>query len=192
MGLDTVELVMETEEKFGIKLPDEELGKTTTVGDLHELVSRFCFDKHNTTTCNSQRAFYQLRQTMISELGFQKDEIRPQTQTANIFPEMKRKETWHSVSEAAELSFPRVSASKKTLIDYIDFEPFLSDCDYRDACWFDLHVSFTWYILDVRLFFVCFIIFYCINSLISEFCYGQRHPGFLSNFGRIVKKNNLS
>ena len=38
MGLDTVEIVIRTEETFDVDLPDEECGKIVTVGDLYRLV----------------------------------------------------------------------------------------------------------------------------------------------------------
>ncbi len=40
MGLDTVEIVLRTEEVFGISLPDEECGKIFTVSDLYRGVVR--------------------------------------------------------------------------------------------------------------------------------------------------------
>jgi acyl carrier protein len=38
VGLDTVEIVMRTEEVFSIDLPDEECGMISSVGDLYSLV----------------------------------------------------------------------------------------------------------------------------------------------------------
>ena len=38
MGLDTVEIVLRTEETFNVNLPDDECGKVVTVGDLYRLV----------------------------------------------------------------------------------------------------------------------------------------------------------
>jgi acyl carrier protein len=40
MGLDTVEIILRTEEVFAIDLPDEECGQIVTVGDLYRLVLR--------------------------------------------------------------------------------------------------------------------------------------------------------
>ena len=38
MGIDTVEIVLRTEETFNINLPDDECEKIITVGDLYRLV----------------------------------------------------------------------------------------------------------------------------------------------------------
>jgi hypothetical protein len=38
MGLDTVELVLRTEDVFAVYLPDEECGQIRTVGDLYKLI----------------------------------------------------------------------------------------------------------------------------------------------------------
>lgn len=40
MGLDSIEIVMELEERFRIKIPDEDAEQVKTVGELAELVLR--------------------------------------------------------------------------------------------------------------------------------------------------------
>jgi acyl carrier protein len=38
MGMDTVEIVIRTEETFNVDLPDDECGRIVTVGDLYRLI----------------------------------------------------------------------------------------------------------------------------------------------------------
>lgn len=40
-SLDAVELVMALEEEFGVKIPDEELGKMKTVGNIVECIEKY-------------------------------------------------------------------------------------------------------------------------------------------------------
>lgn len=40
MGLDTVEIILETEQRFAIELPDAECATILSVGDLYRLVLR--------------------------------------------------------------------------------------------------------------------------------------------------------
>ena len=41
-SLDTVELIMEMEEEFGIEIPDEEAEKLATVGDAVKYIDSIC------------------------------------------------------------------------------------------------------------------------------------------------------
>ena len=107
MGLDTVELVMEVEERFGIELPDEELElDIRTVGDLEQLISRRYSEKCSTTDCNSQKAFYRLRKALVEELGLERKQIKPDTPTEEVFPEASRIDTWTKISKKAQVEFP--------------------------------------------------------------------------------------
>ena len=45
-SLDTVELVMEFEERFGIEIPDEAAEKIQTVGDAVEYINKKLADKN--------------------------------------------------------------------------------------------------------------------------------------------------
>lgn len=63
MGLDGVELILRAEETFGVSLPEQEVCRVSTPGQLIDLVCT----KLKTTdarTCRSQRAFYLLRRGM--------------------------------------------------------------------------------------------------------------------------------
>ena len=59
---------METEEAFGISLPDDNVSKVVTAGDLHDLVCR-CLSATEHTSCLTAVAFYRVRKLLISVTG---------------------------------------------------------------------------------------------------------------------------
>ena len=46
MGMDTVELAMDVEEKFGINIPDEDAGQLTTVQKLCDYIIDHAFEEN--------------------------------------------------------------------------------------------------------------------------------------------------
>lgn len=93
MGLDSVELVMAIEEKFGITISDEEACSILTVGDMHRCVMSkvTILDK---SSCLSQRAFHLLRRNVLSQFGIPRRSLRPDTQLNSIIPRAERREQW--------------------------------------------------------------------------------------------------
>src|SRR5687767_9969578 len=68
MGLDAVELIMETESTFGISIDDGAAERLSTVGDLFAHVAlqiRVC----ETARCLSQVSFYKLRNALVLLFG---------------------------------------------------------------------------------------------------------------------------
>jgi len=105
MGLDAVELVMRTEDEFGISLTDDEAAGATTVGDLYQLV----LSKLDLTpSCPSSKAFYRTRQTLVACLDVPRRSIRPSSDLELLFPESTRKRMWHKAAESIELEFPEL------------------------------------------------------------------------------------
>ncbi|MFN0066348.1 MAG: acyl carrier protein [Limisphaerales bacterium] len=81
MGLDGVEMVMETEQAFGIKITDAEAERVFTPRDLIELVGRklaITFEP----TCLSRRAFLLVRRAMVEGHLATRDQVRPGTALA--------------------------------------------------------------------------------------------------------------
>jgi Phosphopantetheine attachment site len=62
MGLDSIELISEIEQKFGINIPDREAEKITTVGKMYDAVWGHLEGKYS-NKCNSQILFYKLRKS---------------------------------------------------------------------------------------------------------------------------------
>jgi len=94
MGLDIVEMVMATEEEFSIELPDEELEKIRTVGELYELVLLKLGDRVQEfeipdDECQSAIAFYELRKIAVDKGGVKREDVRPDTKLEDIFKNKK-------------------------------------------------------------------------------------------------------
>ncbi len=83
MGLDFVEILMETEETFGISLPDAEVAELATPGDLYEVIVRQVrarpidvnADDPPTTPWSEDRIWAQLQQIIADELGLDVAEV---------------------------------------------------------------------------------------------------------------------
>lgn len=80
MGLDGVELVLECEEAFGIKIPDADASATMTVGELQALCMRLIEVARGTPLGNAER--FNISETVrviVSEqLGVKMDRVVPE------------------------------------------------------------------------------------------------------------------
>lgn len=103
MGLDAVELVMRTEDEFGISLTDDEAASARTVGDLYQLV----LSKLDVSpSCLSSKAFYRTRQALVACLQVPRRSIRPSSDLDLLLPEATRKQQWSEIARQINLDFP--------------------------------------------------------------------------------------
>ena len=108
MGLDTLELLMAVEEKFGIGIENEEAAKALTVGDLKRLV-RAKLDVSDATGCLTQRAFHLIRKNAVAEFGVVRHSLRPDTSLEIVVPQSTRRESWqHFQSVLGLAEFPEL------------------------------------------------------------------------------------
>lgn len=115
MGLDSVELVMEFEKKFGIEIPDADSEKLTTVGSVYEYIfNRIQSAKSN--HCLSQHLFYKIRQYCSEYLAVSKSAINSNTNLNELFSIQKRKVEYKQFSKAIGLSVPDLALSHKASI----------------------------------------------------------------------------
>jgi hypothetical protein len=75
MGLDSVEIVLEVENAFGIAIPDREAEKIFTVGDFHNIVWKYVKDRKD-VHCKSQNVFYRIRTALSEITNIDKKQIR--------------------------------------------------------------------------------------------------------------------
>lgn len=94
MGLDTVELVMEIEDTFEVKIPDADAERMMTPGDVADwLVKRLMPPAYLPPTCMSARAFYFLRSGLRTTYGVKRRDVRPATLIGDLIPVAQR-EGW--------------------------------------------------------------------------------------------------
>jgi acyl carrier protein len=82
MGLDVVEIALEVQERFKIRIDDAKAARCTRVGDLCALVSEMLsrFPK----PCPTSRAFYDVRSLLIAESGVARACVRPSAIVAEL------------------------------------------------------------------------------------------------------------
>ena len=105
MGLDAVEIVMRTEDEFGITLADDEAETVRSVDDLYQLV----LSKLDVTnSCLSSKAFYRTRQALVACLQVQRRAIRPTSDLELLLPLSSRRQQWNEIAAHIRLEFPRL------------------------------------------------------------------------------------
>lgn len=105
MGLDTVELVMAFEERFGIEIPDE-AAEIVTVRDAIDFI--YSQVPHASEAprpvCLTQHAFYRVRRVVQTEFGASRREVRQSTPLEAIVPLEGRQAAWARMHRALELT----------------------------------------------------------------------------------------
>ena len=76
MGLDTVELVMDVEEKFDIEISDRDASKIETVGQLYDTVLAKLTEKH--ASVDREQVWEQLRMIFVDEFGLRTAQVVPE------------------------------------------------------------------------------------------------------------------
>jgi len=98
MGLDVIEFVMEVEEAFQFRFPDEDLGELTTPRRLIDYLTAH-LPTAATHCCPSQRVFYRLRSAVAARLGCPRSALRPDTSLLTLVPSHARATTWEGVRQ---------------------------------------------------------------------------------------------
>lgn len=104
MGLAIVELVMEIEEAFALKIPDRSASQMVTVGDVYEFILANTVVPPTAAVCLSAVTFYRLRRAARA-LG-QQERLRPRDETKQWLPARQRRSFWASLANRAQLKLP--------------------------------------------------------------------------------------
>ncbi|WP_121667452.1 acyl carrier protein [Mesonia aquimarina] len=106
MGLDSVELVMTIEEKFGIRIEDSEAEKIRTVQEFADIVFRKIISTP-TDKCLTQIVFYRIRKALRILISTEK-EIRPDMKISELFTKTELEEKWSQLKTELGLELPEL------------------------------------------------------------------------------------
>lgn len=107
MGLDSVEILMEVEDAFGINIPDKVAEKILTVGDFHEVVWERMRER-DSTKCKSQLLFYRFRKAVHTAFDYPHQQVLPGSSPELIIPLSNRREAYFSLQNSLQLQLPRL------------------------------------------------------------------------------------
>ncbi|MBS2008934.1 MAG: hypothetical protein JST01_17925 [Cyanobacteria bacterium SZAS TMP-1] len=107
MGMDSIELVLEIEQEFGIEIPDNIAEQITTVGEMYEFLKERL---HSTPPahCMTQRMFYKVRKAITDNYAVPKQSITLDTKLKDLAPAQELKDAWPFLDLFAELDFPKL------------------------------------------------------------------------------------
>lgn len=109
MGLDTVELVMEMEETFGITIPDKEAERIQTVGQAYRYILAHLGEPPLPQPgCLSAATFYRLRRQLMGSLRVERNRIRPDSALDDLIPEPDRQTAWRQLEEGLGWRLPKL------------------------------------------------------------------------------------
>ncbi|KAB1153648.1 phosphopantetheine-binding protein [Tenacibaculum aiptasiae] len=104
MGLDSVELVMTIEDKFGISIPNVECEQIVTVQQMADSVFKKIKLKPN-KKCLSQIVFYKIRRA-LEQFENEKENITPNTKTSDLLNKTDLKNDWTLLENEIGLKIP--------------------------------------------------------------------------------------
>lgn len=102
MGLDGVEIILATEERFRVRIEDEETETMGTVGDLYRYLLRKLDIR--VRGCPKAALFYRTRRALCGHTGRSRAEVGPATKLEALLP--PRPELWLRLEDSLLLTLP--------------------------------------------------------------------------------------
>jgi acyl carrier protein len=109
--LDAVELILELEDQFDIRLSEEDALSARTVGDVYRLVLSKQPEKLLAPVCLSQMAFYRIRRALAPHVGGDARTIQPGTRFDEIVSSVRRRAIWKQLETALGYELPPLEKS---------------------------------------------------------------------------------
>jgi acyl carrier protein len=106
MGLDTIELIMNVEDRFHIQIADIDAERIQTVGQLAAHVAER-IGQSNCSTCTSQRVFHRVRAGLVT-LGAEPRHVRLSSRMDEFLPAGQTIVGWGQLGAATGLRLPEL------------------------------------------------------------------------------------
>jgi acyl carrier protein len=107
MGLDSVEILVNVENAFGITISNYEAEKIATVGDIHNVVWR-SIQGRQSMRCRSQQLFYKLRFILINKFKAPREAVELEASLNDIFPKTNRRLKYRKLQKELQLKLPEL------------------------------------------------------------------------------------
>ena len=104
MGFDPVELVIATEDIFGISISEAEVEQIVTPRHLIDHVKNLVNAKPKVRSCLSQRAFHRVRRSLVTAAQVERGSISLSAKIRELFPKPQRVDSWQSLREVSGLT----------------------------------------------------------------------------------------
>ncbi len=115
MGLDVVEIVMEVEDEFSIRITDQDASRIETLGQLCDCILEKQYALH-ALDCPTAAAFYRLRRSLASMFGLNEKDIGPETPLGPLFPLGNRRSLWARLERDLGLRLPPLTQPRWTCL----------------------------------------------------------------------------
>ncbi len=116
MGLDSIQVIMATEEAFDIEIRDRDAERIGTVRELALFVARRV-PRQSGRECRTQRAFYQVRR-VLQRLRIPRTQVTQSADLLALKPILAHPEVWPQLGKALGASRWPPLSRKKTGLPY--------------------------------------------------------------------------
>jgi acyl carrier protein len=103
--MDLLELVMEIEDEFKIKIPDEDAELICTTGQAYEYIARR-LEGQRGEVCLSAASFYRLRRAIMAVCAAGRSAVCPKAPLERFISLDRRREVWKRLSDELQLKLP--------------------------------------------------------------------------------------
>jgi hypothetical protein len=120
MGLDLIELELEAEREFDIRITNEAAQKLGTPRQLADYIQAELLRRQvaqgigRRVGCASQAAFYRLRTALVRVAGVPRNAVRPDTRLVDLLPNERVRAQWAALAQVLEMrALPRLQVGPR-------------------------------------------------------------------------------